>query len=204
MKAMFVSFIAILFFLSGCEKIKQKETFYSDKKPKEKYTVTKQNGKEIKNGLYEAWFKNGKTKHVFNYLDDVKHGAQKTFYKSGTLQLKEQHLFGKLMGKQQKWDEQGNLISETIFEDGKKSGEELIYFPSGKVNKKINYSSNQKNGIEIIYDEAQSLISAAWYKEGQKIEAPADSAIVVEKIVKEDTTTVKPKQPKADEEEKGV
>ena len=81
MKTLVNILILSVFFLSACEKVKTKETYYPDKSIKERWNITNEGGQELKNGLYESWHENGKKKQVFNYVDGKKHGAQKSFYK---------------------------------------------------------------------------------------------------------------------------
>jgi len=205
MKTLAIFLTICTLFLNACEKVKSRETYYPDKSIKEKWSITTENGNELKNGLYESWYQSGKKQNVFNYVDGKKHGAQKSFYKNGKMKRKEQYMFGILNGKMKKWDKQRNLLNEVIFIDGKKSGKYKSYYPSGNLHKKINYLNDKKNGLQVEYSKNKSLLSAKWFKNGKKMDPPSDSAKIVLKTVKRDTTTAKPKKDQeVDEEEKPV
>ncbi|MFC1584285.1 toxin-antitoxin system YwqK family antitoxin [Fibrobacterota bacterium] len=204
MKAISGIVLICVIFLCSCEKIKEKETYYPNKQLKERWNVTLDAGKEIKNGLYESWHDNGKRKYVSHYLDDQKHGVHKEFYKDGTKKRREIYHFGSLMGKQKRWDKEGNIVSEAVYKDGKKNGKYLQYYKGGKIHKKINFLDDKKFGVQIEYKEDGNLVNASWYKEGKPVAAPADSAAVVEAAVKEDTASVEISKGEQDEEEEEV
>ena len=180
--------ISLCLFIS-CNKITERETSYPNGQLKERWNIEKRSGKEVKTGLYESWHENGKRKEVFQYNEDLQHGVQKSFYSTGKIKRLEHYLFGVLSGKQIKWDKEENILSEVIFRDGKKNGKFLSYHKSGIIFKHLNYANDLKSGIQIEYDNQKNVVNVAWYKEGELQSGPADSAKIMEDIIKIDTTS---------------
>src|SRR5438876_686616 len=90
------------------------KTFYdSDKKIKKEIFHTKKNsGKDIKDGLYQIYYQNGKMWQEGNYKNDKLTGEWKTYHPNGKIKQELIYLDGLRQGNSKIYYEDGSLYQE--------------------------------------------------------------------------------------------
>jgi antitoxin component YwqK of YwqJK toxin-antitoxin module len=138
-----LSLLAVaLFFLAACQRVESRKEKYPSGKLKAKYEVTSSKEGELKNGVYEEYYENGKMKCIVNYVDDKKHGVYRSYHESGKME------------------------AEIYFLNGLKSGDYKEWYDNGNKKCFAEYKADQLNGTIRTWENDGAVVAKASFKSG--------------------------------------
>lgn len=139
-------FITLLF--SACESKKKVEIKNNAGVVIESYFVDKKNP-EIKVGVYNKYYDDGKILEVANYTNGKLNGERTLYHPNGKIMQKENYIDNRYEGKFTAYDEDGNLQQEGTYKDNMMDGVWKNYFAGGKkiVKDETTLKENKINGL---------------------------------------------------------
>ncbi len=99
-----------------------------------------------KEGIYKAFFENGKIKEESEYKDDVLNGYRKLFREEGDLQIEETHKKGLFHGTYKSYYPNGQLESQGEYLENVMTGLWKYYYDTGQIKEEVNFANNNENG----------------------------------------------------------
>lgn len=179
MKILSLNIMILCLFLMGC-KNNLIETKDENGQIIEKYTVNNEGEKE---GLYEAFYKDGTLKESSNYIngqldgerkiyfengqveiienhvDNVVNGIYRVFYPTGQKNIESNYVNGVLEGLLKKYDSFGNLKEEVTFSNNEENGKFIEYYANGQKDWEGSYlNGDNEYGLLLKYDSTGVLI----------------------------------------------
>ena len=111
----------------------------------------------LKSGSYEAWYSNGESKTIGEYLNDDSTGFWIKRYESGQKEFEKNYKNGKKYGLWTKWYENGIKGGEETYEDNNLEGLFNRWYENGQKALEGTYMNGEKDGSW-----------TKWYESGQK------------------------------------
>lgn len=141
---------------------------YSESSYGTTYITSVKNGK--KNGLEVRYNKNY-IRIIKNYVNgkDLTEGVYARYEKNGNLDRKYFFKDGEIHGISLHVHKNGNIEERILYENGKAKGELLQYHENGRLAVKGFYQNGQLEGLYEEFDEDGSLIASTMYKNGKKV-----------------------------------
>lgn len=128
MKLIPLSALALLI-LSGCERIRVRESAYPDGTPKAREGFVIRHGDTLPHGLRTSWYPDGRRESVEAYVDGYLQGYVLRWHPNGRLRSVEHFTDGERDGRAKYWDEDGRLVG---CYDGKARDCLASAFPDGE------------------------------------------------------------------------
>ena len=160
----------ILFFVlttfAGCSNKKKVEVKNKDGIVVESYFTDKKNP-EIKLGIYNKYYDDGKILEVATYDNGKLNGLRTLYYPNGKIMQTENYLENKYEGKFAAYYEDGSLQQEGVYKDNMMNGVWKNYFktPKNKVKEEITLVDNHVNGPYKEYYDNGNLLASGTKKE---------------------------------------
>lgn len=169
-KWIFVCFMLITLTFTACNSKKKIEIKNNDGVVIESYFIDKKNP-EIKIGVYNKYYDDGKILEVANYKDGKINGERTLYYPSGKIMQKENYIDNKYEGKLTSYFEDGSLQQEGFYKDNMMNGVWKNYFKDQKDVLKEE-TTLKDNKIEGLYKEYYP--NGKLYAEGNKMQLSED------------------------------
>ncbi len=145
-------------------------TFYdADKKIKKEIFHTKNvSGKNIKDGLYQIYYKNGKTWQEGNFKEDKLNGEWKIYFNNGQLKQTLNYENSLRQGKSKVYYDDGIIYQELNYKDDKMDGKNIFHHTNGKIMEVSEYKNDTLHGESKGFNENGSRAFNRIYLNGKR------------------------------------
>ena len=99
-----------------------------------------------KNGLYTAYFDNGKTRETATYENGTLVGERIIYFPNGNPEIRENYVDGQLAGTYYSYYENGQVEISAPYSDGNMNGSLTAYYENGKVKEVVTIVDGNENG----------------------------------------------------------
>jgi antitoxin component YwqK of YwqJK toxin-antitoxin module/Tfp pilus assembly protein PilF len=123
------------------------------------------------NGIFKAYYTNGKVARECNYADGTKNGLMNIYYSSGQIRSLDNSIYGVNEGASKEYYPNGNLLSEYNYAADNLEGVGKEYYQNGKLKKEISYLNGNIHGPVKYYDENGKLTKTLIYNYDKLISA---------------------------------
>jgi len=120
------------------------------------------------NGIQRDYYKSGKLKAEYHFVNGVPNGINKMFSVDGKLMAEYPFSEGKQNGVAKSYYPSGKLMYEAPFVNGSPNGMTKDYYESGALKKETPYTHGMENGTEKEYYENGKIESETVYTNGEK------------------------------------
>ena len=122
--------------------------------------------KNIKNGFYKNWSKNGVLIKEAYYKDGLLEGTYKEFFPNHSPKVISYYKEGKIAKYLIEYFVNGNIAKKFKYKKGSKHGNHKIYYNNGTLKRKGKYKKNQPQGWHTFYNSEGNKIKKCKFKNG--------------------------------------
>ena len=133
--------------MAACERVEIRKERYPSGRLKARWEVTVSKDMEQKNGVYEEWYENKKSKLIVNYVDNKEHGVYRSYYPNSKIESEIYFIHGEMDGDFREWYDNGHRKREASYKKGKLHGTVQLWDSQGKHIAKASFKNGEcKNG----------------------------------------------------------
>jgi antitoxin component YwqK of YwqJK toxin-antitoxin module len=148
----------ILFVILGCGTHELRETRYPGGQLRDRCFLKKdRNGNQIQDGMFTAWYANGRKKEEVPYKNGKKFGIAVCWYDNGNKMHEVTFMDGKENSVATTWYINGKKMQEVLYKNGIEQGMLNGWYENGQKKEEIPFKDGRKNGTAVF-----------WFEDGRK------------------------------------